>query len=372
MRLCVRFAAIGMTAGLLSCVWGCQTSHSPVEAEDEPALNTAVGELPEPKGDEPESPFSDFDAGTLSLDKYLKAREAENRPQTPSEERFAADHAESVQDPDPAFAIDVTPVPEPEPDLAPEPELTNAERIDLLSEELGELLQLQAVTSRDQYPELLKVAMLEVFTQEGMLDELLADGASTVRLTPAELEILAVFRDLLADAKHNKPERSAELIAEAAERLRAVRTLKIADAALCSRVLGFGRYDRISSSYTFVAGRRNPMIVYVQVEGFSHAPLEGESASDGTWIVELSEELALYHVSDGQAVWSRSAQGVRDRSRVKVRDFYLIQEIELPANLSVGRFNLKITVRDKNTGAIAEQLIPISVVADPGLAWGNH
>ena len=144
-----------------------------------------------------------------------------------------------------------------------------------------------------------------------------------------------------------------------------MRSLQIVDAALCSRVLGFGRYDRINTGYTFVAGEYNPMIVYVQIDGFTHAPLEDET--DGGWIVELSEELALYHVTDGHAVWTRPAQGIQHRARAKVRDFYLIQEIELPRNLSVGRFSLKVTVRDKTSGATAEQIIPINVVGQAGM-----
>jgi hypothetical protein len=41
--------------------------------------------------------------------------------------------------------------------------------------------------------------------------------------------------------------------------------------------------------------------------------------------------------------------------------------IELPATLSIGRYNLKVTVTDRTTGAQAERVLPIEVVADARL-----
>jgi hypothetical protein len=55
-----------------------------------------------------------------------------------------------------------------------------------------------------------------------------------------------------------------------------------------------------------------------------------------------------------------------DTSRNKRRDFYLINRIELPSTLSIGRYQLKVIMRDLVSGAEAEAIIPIEIVAEAG------
>ena len=44
-----------------------------------------------------------------------------------------------------------------------------------------------------------------------------------------------------------------------------------------------------------------------------------------------------------------------------------MQRIDLPANLSVGRYNLKVLVRDQRTGQEVERALPLEIVADAKL-----
>jgi hypothetical protein len=69
--------------------------------------------------------------------------------------------------------------------------------------------------------------------------------------------------------------------------------------------------------------------------------------------------------SDGTLVWQRPAQRAIETSLSKRQDFYLLQVIELPAALSVGRFNLKVVVSDATSGEQAEAVLPIVLVAEP-------
>lgn len=146
----------------------------------------------------------------------------------------------------------------------------------------------------------------------------------------------------------------------------------ITRAALCTRVQGYGRFDPYSST-TFVAGRSIRAIVYTELDGFatrparSGDPLQTNVAMSEQVSVQLSQTLTLYHDKDGLLAWHRPPQGVTETSRSARRDFYLIQIIELPSTLSVGRYNLKVTVTDTTTGAEAERIIPVDIVADPGL-----
>lgn len=149
-------------------------------------------------------------------------------------------------------------------------------------------------------------------------------------------------------------------------------SVTITKAALCTRVEGFGRFEAFPSS-TFVAGQPIRAIVYTQLADFAARPARdndpvqrtipiGEQVS-----VDLAQELSLFTDADGLLAWHDPGRGVVETNRTKRTDFYLVQMIELPATLSIGRYNLKVTVTDRTTGAQAERVLPIEVVADARL-----
>lgn len=146
--------------------------------------------------------------------------------------------------------------------------------------------------------------------------------------------------------------------------------LRIPRAALCARVESFGKFSPLTTNNdTFAAGRAIRAIVYTELDGFAARPArEGDRLVPGAPAseqisVDLQQSLALFQDSTGLRVWSRPAQNVVETSRNKRRDFYLIQQVELPRTLGVGRYNLKVTVKDRTTGAETEAILPISVVA---------
>ena len=146
--------------------------------------------------------------------------------------------------------------------------------------------------------------------------------------------------------------------------------LRLPRALLATRVDGFGRYTPFVGT-TFAAGRALRAIVYVEVDGFSPRPArEGDRLQlnvplDEQRTVELTQEVSLFHDADGLLAWHRPAQVVSETTRSVRRDFYLIQIIDLPATLSIGRYNLQVTVVDRTTNAQAQATIPIEIVADP-------
>lgn len=143
--------------------------------------------------------------------------------------------------------------------------------------------------------------------------------------------------------------------------------LELGTVALCTRVESFGRFSPYAAN-RFTAGRAIPLIVYTEVENFAQSEEHGNDSTPGTrWNVQVSQELALYLDSDGSRQWRQTEQTVKDVSRSKRKDYYLVQRIDLPANLSVGRYNLKVIVRDRNAsngGGEVERTIPIEIVAD--------
>ncbi len=190
------------------------------------------------------------------------------------------------------------------------------------------------------------------------------------RLTPAQRKTLAAARGVYAglpgaagDGAESGP--VAALLRAQADVLEPAAGLAVGHAALCTRVEGYGRYSEVGSS-ALLAGRAHPVIVYVEPTGFEHRSVEG--GGEPRWAVELSQELHLYHDADGTLAWMDREQSVSEVSRRQRRDFYLVRRVELPATLSIGAYRLKVIVRDRVSGATAEAIVPLSVVADAGLA----
>lgn len=140
--------------------------------------------------------------------------------------------------------------------------------------------------------------------------------------------------------------------------------LRIIRAELCTSVTGFGRYETFPAN-RFIAGRAQPVIVYTEIDRFGHRASTG---SDGTprYEIELSQRLELYHVADNLNTWNRAAEMDKTVSRNLVRDYYLINQVTLPANLSIGKYHLKVVMRDLISGNLAETIIPIEIVAGSG------
>ncbi len=148
--------------------------------------------------------------------------------------------------------------------------------------------------------------------------------------------------------------------------------MSLGTVALCQQVDGFGRYTPLRSN-AFLAGRAGSMILYTEVEHFAQAPMSGmpvgEAAEDGPrWTVELGQSVKLYFDADGSEQMALPETVVKDVARAKRRDFFLVQRIDLPRALSVGNYTLKVTVRDVATGAMAEQLTALRVIADGSVA----
>jgi hypothetical protein len=142
-------------------------------------------------------------------------------------------------------------------------------------------------------------------------------------------------------------------------------TLNISDVRLCTRVTSFGRYEPLTSE-TFAAGKPIRALVYAEVENFGD-----KDFTDGQRLVELSQKLALFPENGTAEIWSTREQTVREAARRTRRDFYLVQQVDLPRNLSLGSYFLKVTVMDRITGAQAEKNLTIRVVAEDRAASGE-
>ncbi len=189
------------------------------------------------------------------------------------------------------------------------------------------------------------------------------DENELAALPPTQRELVRQFHGLFASlgtqvASGQPVDRNA-----LGDRLNAIigeQPLAIRNVKLCDRVRSFGVYEELPGT-TFLAGREQPMVVYVELDHFKSV------RSGAIHEVKLSQELVLYNDADGLAVWRQPEQQIVDESRNRRRDFYVVQPTRLPARLGVGKFVLKVRVRDLHGGTRDEVSIPINIVADPAL-----
>jgi hypothetical protein len=254
-------------------------------------------------------------------------------------------------------------------------EETPGQREARLVAELASALSDQARASRDPFREAVALALLSGIDPSVRGDEhwsrLTPDQAAGVRALAGLAARLGAARGRAGDA----PDVAVlgEALREAAQAAAPLSGLRVSTAVLTSRVESFGRYTPLAGT-TFLAGRASPVILYTELENFAQsragdAPIEsaagdlGDAALPGDWVVSLSQQVELY-AADGTRVWARPEQVVRDRARTLRRDFFLVQRLDLPSTLSVGSYTLRVTVRDRLSGGLAERSIPITIVAD--------
>ena len=209
------------------------------------------------------------------------------------------------------------------------------------------------------------LAALEMIEPGVMVNPAAIEG-----LTPEDARVLEAWADLMRSADDGLTSQPgsarslARAVLDAADTAESFEKLSITDTQLCSRVEGFGRFTPMNT--TWLAGRAHRAIVYAEVDHFASAPTVSP-AGDRGYEVRLTQELQLYHDNDGLLAWRMPPQSVVDDSRNKRRDFFVVQMIDLPANLSVGRYQLKVAIRDEISRQTSETVLPILIVADEDL-----
>ncbi|HEV2688312.1 MAG TPA: hypothetical protein VGV35_07150, partial [Bryobacteraceae bacterium] len=184
-------------------------------------------------------------------------------------------------------------------------------------------------------------------------------GNEDREILAAVMDGLSNFRTAARADNNMLLSRKVRPILEAADRLRTQAELTIPTVALCSRVNTYGSYEPFDPA-RFTAGTEHEVVVYCEVENFS-----SQLDSQRFWETSLREEIVLYS-DQGMQVWTPDRVAPRptmDRSRARRRDFFLGRLIRLPANLSIGRYILKVSVVDQQVNRVAENSVPLEVVA---------
>ena len=171
----------------------------------------------------------------------------------------------------------------------------------------------------------------------------------------AVLDSLTNFRNGLRSDPNMLESKKIQPLLDLADRLRAEADLTIPTLTLCKKVEGFGVYDPMPTS--FAAGADHWAIMYAEVANFTSTLDENKM-----WDTHLSEQAVIY-TETGLKVWGDTSTPIADQSRNRRHDFFIIKKIKLPANLTIGRYLLKVSIVDQQANRVAESTLPIDLVA---------
>lgn len=271
----------------------------------------------------------------------------ESRPVTPSD-HVAANAARSVDATDTMDDSDREHGFE-----APEPPSRSKLVVDL-----ARRLHRDAAYSDDPLHEYLGIAALTLLDANRRIDPQALIGLGGER----DREIFAAYQDFFAAVGERVRSRAdlAELVEPARtlqDALAPPENLSVETFKLCRSVRSFGDYTEFER-VDFLRGRTHEAIAYIEIENFS-----SQLATDDYYRTRLAQKIELYTDADGLLVYSVPEQVAEDRCLRRRRDFFLVRHLVLPANLSLGKYQLKVRVRDEATGAEAEAVMPIEIIA---------
>ncbi|MBG83644.1 MAG: hypothetical protein CMJ40_03745 [Phycisphaerae bacterium] len=239
-----------------------------------------------------------------------------------------------------------------------------AKSVSGLADELARALQERSRRGRTPMRDLTVMAAL------AMLDKNRTVHPETVEsLTDEQRVALVALQQWFLVMEHGMDDQEAtlEMLTETIQGLQASLKQKpsfgLAQQSLVTRVGGFGDVDEWAlrsehDEYNFIAHSGQEIILYMELEGF-----DSRLDSKGQWETATSQELVIYSDRDGIPVWRESWQTATDRSRTRRSDYFTAQKVTIPTNLSVGKYQLKVRVRDEQTQAESEATIPFVMTA---------
>jgi hypothetical protein len=178
-------------------------------------------------------------------------------------------------------------------------------------------------------------------------------------IVSAIMDGLSNFRSNIRGGANGLLKDKTAPIAEMGDRVRNQATLSIPSLTLCRDVKQFGIYEPFTST-RFVHGEKHLMVVYCEVQNFA-----SQLNSKGLWETKLKYEVLLYTDSNDAAlqVWQQKPTAVVDQCHSRRRDFFIAKLMEVPQDLPVGGYLMKVSIVDETANRIAEATVPLQIVA---------
>lgn len=195
-------------------------------------------------------------------------------------------------------------------------------------------------------------------------DEPVPDLQSLAALAPEDREVLGALMDALSNFRNQLRQDNNMLfskkiapLVELSDRLRSQAELAIPTFILVKDAQTFGVYEKLDPA-RFVAGKAHSVAFYYEVENFS-----SQLNDRKMYETKLTQNMVLYTESSGLPVWTDQKINLHDLSHRRRHDFSYARRINLPANLTIGRYLLKVSIEDQQARRIAENTVPLEIVA---------
>lgn len=233
-----------------------------------------------------------------------------------------------------------------------------------LADELARALQKRSLQGQTPMRDLTVMAALAMLDKDRIVHPEAVES-----LTDDQRAALTALQQWFLAMEHGMQDREAtmEMLTEAIHGLQASLNRKssfgMAQQSLVTRVGGFGDVDEWAfrsehDEYNFIAHSGQEIILYMELEGF-----DSRLDTKGQWETATSQQLVIYSDRDGIPVWREGWQTATDLSRTRRSDYFTAQKVKIPTNLSVGKYQLKVRVRDEKTNAESETTIPFVMTA---------
>jgi hypothetical protein len=146
--------------------------------------------------------------------------------------------------------------------------------------------------------------------------------------------------------------------------VKAEQPFRISRLALCTGVQDYGVVDAVEPPI-FAPRERGGFIWYLELDGVQ--PRQDEAA--GTWYYEFDLRLEMLTRDTGIPVIAPIEGTVRHTASSEVRDFYLRDLFDIPADLQFDWYTTKLTVVERSSGSQAQRSADLLWV--PNLAAGD-
>lgn len=151
-------------------------------------------------------------------------------------------------------------------------------------------------------------------------------------------------------------DRASQTVAQfqiAGNRLREKANLELRNLSFCSKIDGFGDFERFPHD-EFTSAQQ--LLIYAEVVNF-----RSEITSEGKFRTLLKSSYEILRPGGGEVLDHKKYDSIPDVCRNQRQDFYLNYETRLPPNLSPGPYILRLTVSDELAHKVTTQNINFTV-----------
>lgn len=180
-------------------------------------------------------------------------------------------------------------------------------------------------------------------------------------LPPAEQDFwqelmlaLAEYRNQDGNSQEVRFTNTTGQLRSAARQLSPLTSLQVRRFEICSRIHSFGRIDTFPSNVFDPVGQ--PILLYAEVENFS-----SELTVDGTYRTRFEAQLKLFAKGDSKAKETIELPNIMDEASSERSDYFQSFELNLPSHLQSGEYAIRLRLRDRISGKIAESTVEFQI-----------